>query len=192
MNYPLQLTFKTIALAPQISVRDANGNQICYIKQQLFKLKERVRVFTDASMTTVLAEINADKIIDFSATYSFTDANGNKFGAVRRRGMRSLWRTHYEITQGGQHVQTIREGNPWTKVVDGFFSEIPLLGIFSGYVFHPYYDVLDLQGNRLLTLHKRPAFLEGKFELVKHTDVENDITVLLAVLMMTLLERRRG
>ncbi len=192
MNYPLQLTFKTFSIAPQISVKDADGREICYIKQKLFKLKEHVRVFTDSSMSTVLAEINADKIIDFSATYTFSDASGNPIGAVRRKGMRSLWRTHYEVLEGGVQVQTIREGNAWTKVLDGVFGELPLLGIFSGYLFHPYYDVLDPQGKPLLTLHKRAAFLEGKFELKEHIKVDNDITILLSLLMMILLERRRS
>lgn len=192
MNYPLQLTFKTLAFAPQIFVHDADGHEICYIKQKLFKLKEHVRVFTNSSMSTVLAEIKADNIIDFSGTYTFTDASGNLIGAVRRKGLRSLWRTHYEVLEAGVQVQSIREGNVWTKVLDGFFSEVPLLGIFSGYLFHPYYEVLDLQGKPLLTLQKRAALLEGKFELKEHVNVENDITILLSLLMMILLERRRS
>lgn len=192
MNYPLQLTFKILAFAPQISVRDADGREICYVKQQLFKLREKVRVYTDASMSTLLAEINADKIIDFSATYTFTDPQGAAFGAVRRKGLRSLWRTHYEILEEGEVAMIVREGNPWTKLLDGLFGELPLIGILSGYVFHPHYDVLDNQGQRLFTLRKLPAFLEGRFQLTRHAPVRNDINVILSLLMMTLLERRRG
>ena len=39
MNYPLNLTFKIVALAPQLSITDTAGNLHFYVKQKLFKLK---------------------------------------------------------------------------------------------------------------------------------------------------------
>ena len=192
MNYPLRLTFKILAFSPQIYVRDASGAEICYVKQRLFKLKESIRVFTDSSMNSLLTEITANKILDFSATYTFTDAQGQPYGAVRRKGLRSLWRTHYEILENGAHTFTIRERNPWSKFFDGLFGEIPIIGVLSGYVFHPQFDVLDQQNRVCFRLHKRRAFLEGRFELEKKADVQSDITVLMALLMMALLERSRG
>lgn len=192
MNHPLHLRFKFFALAPQIYVTDATGAEVCYVKQQLFKLREAIKVYTNATEGTLLAEIKADKIIDFSATYTFTDAQGRPFGAVRRTGMRSLWRAHYEIIENGVHTFTIREGNPWTKFWDGVIGQVPLLDLLSGYLLHPRYDVLNREGRTSFTLHKRPAFLEGKFELIKSGEAASDVTVLMALLTMTLLERRRG
>lgn len=192
MNHPLQLTFKFFALAPQVYVHDAAGAEVCYVKQQLFKFKEAIKVFTDSGQGTLLAEIKADRVIDFSATYTFTDAQGRPFGAVRRKGLRSLWRSHYEIVENGVHTFTIREGNPWAKFWDGALGEIPLVGLLSGYLFHPRYEVTDRAGRICFTLHKRPAFLEARFELEKQADVASDITILMAVLMMALLEKRRG
>jgi hypothetical protein len=192
MNYPLQFSFKILAFAPQIFIRDATGADICYVKQQLFKLKEKIRVYTNPSMSSLLAEINADRIIDFSATYTFTDPNGVPFGAVRRKGLRSLWRTHYDVLENGAVAYTVREGNPWSKMADGMFGEIPIIGLLSGYLFHPRYDVFDTQNRLVFSLHKKPAFLEGKFELRKHQDVPNDITIIMAVFMTALLERQRG
>jgi hypothetical protein len=192
MNYPLQFSFKILAFAPQIFIRDASGADVCYVKQQLFKLKEKIRVFTSPAMSTLLAEINADRIIDFSATYTFTDATGTPFGAVRRKGLRSLWRTHYDVLENGALAYTIREGNPWSKMADGLFGEIPVVGLLSGYLFHPRYDVFDIQNRLVFSLHKKPAFLEGKFELRKHLDVSNDITIIMGVFMTALLERQRG
>jgi uncharacterized protein YxjI len=192
MNYPLQLNFKKIALAPQIYVRDASGSDVCYVKQQLFKLKEKIRIFTDPSMRTLLAEINADSIIDFSATYTFTDPAGNPFGAVRRKGLRSLWRTHYEVLEGGSVSYQLREANPWSKMADGIFGEIPILGILSGYLFHPRYHVIDRSGAVVFEVRKRAAFFEGRFEIRKNAEVSNDITIVMSILMMVLLERSRG
>ena len=97
MIYPLSLSFKIVALAPQIFVRDANGQSICYVKQKLFKLKEAVKVYGDESKSQILCEMNADRIIDWSATYRFSDADGEIFGSVRRKGTRSFWKAHYEI-----------------------------------------------------------------------------------------------
>ena len=48
MDYPLHLSFKTMALAPQIAVTNARGQLIFYVKQKLMKLKESVAVYGDA------------------------------------------------------------------------------------------------------------------------------------------------
>lgn len=97
MNYPVTFRFKLIALAPQIYVTDADGKTICYVKQKLFRFKEKVEVFTDDSMRQLLATIEADRIIDWSARYTFRGPNGEMLGAVGRRGLKSLWRAHYDV-----------------------------------------------------------------------------------------------
>lgn len=192
MNFPLQVVFKVLALAPQIYVRDRDGNEVCYVKQKLFKLKEKVQLYTDSTMRTPLGEIAADRILDFSANYTFVTPDGQRYGSVRRKGMRSLWRAHYEITEEGGATLTIRESNPWTKMVDGIFGELPLIGLFSGYFFHPRYDIVDAQGARCFSVTKRPAFLEGRFEVEKTCQGGNDLAVVSAIVMMLLLERSRG
>ena len=55
MEFPLRFRFKLIALAPQIFVTDAAGNTISYIKQKLFRLKEKIEVFSDSSRKQMLA-----------------------------------------------------------------------------------------------------------------------------------------
>jgi uncharacterized protein YxjI len=100
MQYPLELTFKLWALAPQISVVDAQNNLIFYVKQKLFKLKEAITIFADGEQTRPLYYIKADRIIDFSARYDFTDSNGSYIGSVKRRGLKSIWRARYDIFDG--------------------------------------------------------------------------------------------
>jgi hypothetical protein len=89
---------------------------------------------------------------------------------------------------------TIREENPWIRVVDGIFDQIPLVGMFSGYLFHPAYLVADSQGRTLMRLVKQPAFFEGKFTIEKQAVLEPavEMRILLGLLMMVLLERSRG
>jgi uncharacterized protein YxjI len=95
LAYPLSVSFKIVALAPQLSVRDANGNLIAYVRQKLFKLKEAITVYSDEGQTQPVFAINADRILDFSARYHFTQSNGAAVGSIKRDGMRSLWKSHY-------------------------------------------------------------------------------------------------
>jgi uncharacterized protein YxjI len=194
MKYPLELTFKFWALAPQISIVDSQGNLVFYIKQKLFKLKEAITIFADVEQTRPLYYIKADRIIDFSARYNFTDSNGKEIGAVKRRGLRSLWRARYDIFDHETSNLNIQEKNPWIKVADALFAEIPVLGMFTGYVFNPVYLVSRADGTVVMRLEKIPSFLSRRFT-IKPVDQISDREqeqVLLSLMMMLLLERNRG
>jgi len=194
MDYPLSLSFKIFALAPQIRVTNASGALVCYVKQKLFKLKEAVNVFADEQQTQLLCKINADRVLDISARYHFTDAENAPLGSVKRQGLRSIWKAHYDILDGESVVMTIREENPWIKVFDHLLGEIPILGMFTGYLFHPSYLVTRQDGVEVMRCQKESAFFEGKFKLEKLADMDEgeELRVLLSFLMMLLLERQRG
>ena len=197
MNYPITFRFKLIALAPQIYVTDASGKTICYVKQKLFRFKEKVEVFTDDTMKQLVATIEADRIIDWSARYTFKSPTGEVLGAIGRRGMKSLWKAHYDVFAPHEHSPTfaIQEENPWTKMLDGLVSGIPVLGMFAGYMLHPSYIASRVEGNApTFRLTKQPAFFEGLFKLEPTGEAnEGEQTALmLSFLMMNLLERARG
>jgi uncharacterized protein YxjI len=194
MNYPLHMSFKILAVARQISVTDASGNLVFYVKQKAFKLKEAVTVFADAGQTQPLYSINANKMLDFSARYTFTDSSGRVLGSVKRQGMKSLWKSHYDVLDGENAVMTIKEESAWTKVLDGLIGEVPVLGMFTGYLFHPAYIVSRQDGTVVLRLEKQPAFFEGKFIIEKKAEMDSqeEERALLSVIMMILLERLRG
>ncbi len=196
MQYPLDVSFKILALAPQIRVTDAAGNAVCYVKQKMFKLKEAVNVFSDESQTQKLCEIKADRIIDWSASYHFYDTRGESFGSVKRKGMRSLWRAHYDVfDEQGRQTGVINEENPMAKVADSMLGEVPILGMFTGYFFHPKYIMKSTgQENLLLRVTKQPAMWEGKYTVDKlaNLDPVDELRGLMAFLMMLLLERTRG
>lgn len=194
MQYPLELTFKLWAFAPQMSIVDAQNNLVFYVRQKLFKFKEAITVFADAERNNPLYYIKADRIIDFSARYDFTDANGNSIGAVKRRGLKSLWRARYDIFDGDVTTLNIQEKNPWVKIADALFAEIPILGIFTGYVFNPVYLVSRADGTIVMRLEKIPSFLSRKFTIkaVDKLNQQEEKQVLLSLMMMLLLERTRG
>jgi uncharacterized protein YxjI len=168
MNFPLDFTFKVVALAPQFSVTDSTGAELCYVRQKIFKLRENIQVFKDSSQSQLLSQIQADRIFDFSAAYSFIDPEGLTYGSVKRRGLRSLWRTRYEVQDRGQDSYTIQEDSPWVKVIDSFLGEIPIVGMLTGYIFNPKYNVINKQGQVCYVLAKQPSFFGRRFRLEKH------------------------
>ena len=197
MNYPLTFRFKLLALSPQIYVTDASGRTICYVKQKLFRIREKVEVFTDDTMQTLLATIEADRIIDWSARYTFKSPTGQVLGTIGRRGMKSLWRAHYDVFAPGSQRPTfaIQEANPWTKMLDGLVGEIPIVGMFTGLMLHPSYIATRGEaGAATLRLTKQSALFESRFGLTQEgpADEGEQLALLLSFLMMNLLERARG
>ncbi|MBK8431770.1 MAG: hypothetical protein IPL28_11000 [Chloroflexi bacterium] len=194
MQFPLTLSFKKIALSPQITVTDAQGQLLFYVKQKLFKLKEAVTVFADVEQTQPLYTISADRVIDFSARYQFNDTAGNPLGSIKRQGMKSIWKSHYEVYDGEQLVAHIQEENAWIKVLDGLFNEIPIVGLFTGYLFNPTYLITRPDGTLIVRLKKQPAFFESQFTIEEAEDINEtaELRTVLAIIMMTLLERTRG
>ncbi len=195
MNFPLKLEFKKIALSPQVSVIDSNGELLFYVKQKLLKLKEEITVFDDREQQIPLYHLKADRVIDYSAQYHFTDMNGMNVGSVRRQGTKSLWKAHYDILDAnGMDLFTVQEENPWVRMMDSFFGDIPFLGIFSGYFFNPVFFMMHPDGQAIFKVKKQPSMLESSFLIEKLTEIseEEQVTAVLSMLMMVLLERSRG
>jgi hypothetical protein len=109
--------------------------------------------------------------------------------------MRSIWKAHYEIYDERENqVMEIREENGWVKVVDALVGEVPVVGIFSGYLFNPAYLISRTDGTVVARMQKQPAFFEGKFHLTQQSPMNQteETRLLLSALTMTLLERARG
>src|SRR4030095_3805695 len=194
IHYPLTLSFKIFALASQFSVTDDSGRVIAWAAQKLFRLKEAVNVFSDSSKNEVLFTITADRIVDFGARYTFSDGQGKPLGSVQRQGMRSIWRAQYDIQDNANGTLKIREENPWIKVADGVLGAIPLGEFFTGFLFHPSYLVSRPDGTPIVRIQKKAAFLESRFsvERIAPMDKPEEQRILLSLIMLVLLERRRG
>jgi uncharacterized protein YxjI len=194
MNFPLTARFKLLALGQQVSVEDQAGSLVYYARQKAFKLKEAVTVFADEGQSRPAFSIAADRVLDISARYTITGPGGSQLGVLQREGMKSIWRTSYTIDAGPHGKFTIREENPWIKLADGLFGSIPFLGMFSGYVFHPKYEIASDNGAPVLHVEKKPALFEGRFEIhrVSTADTAALEVLVIGALMMLLLERQRG
>ncbi len=196
LNYPLDFKFKITTLASDFNITDKNGNYVAYVRQKMFKLKEDVVIFNDESKSKELFRIRANKWIDFNASYSINEvATGKNFGRLARKGMRSLWKSTYNILdENDQQKFIITEDNAWTKFFDGLVSEIPIIGMFTGYFLNPAYTVRGVDGKEYFKLKKMPSFFGRRFQLDRMIDIddEDESLVILSFLMMVLLERARG
>ena len=196
LNYPLDFKFKITTFSSDFNITDKNGNYVAYVRQKIFKLKDDVIVFNDESKSQELFRIKANQWIDFNASYSITDLVQEKnFGRLARKGMRSLWKSQYNILdENDQPKYQINEDNAWTKVLDGFVSEIPLVGMFTGYFLNPSYTVVDNSGKEIFRLKKMPSLIGRRFHLDRLYDLadEDESLIVLSFLMMVLLERARG
>lgn len=195
LQFPIRFKFKISTLANDFTATDANGKVIAYVRQKMFKLKEDILIYSDESRSKVNYKIKADRWLDFSAAYSFIDENENTFGKIVRKGWRSLWKTNYELIDQFEKAQyVISEENAWVKVMDTMFGEIPILGMFTGYVFNPAYLLVNKKEELIVKLKKQPSFWGREFiiEKVGVIDNDDDDRLMLGLMMMILLERRRG
>ena len=196
IQFPVQFEFKISTLANDFKATDASGKTIAYVRQKMFKLKEDIQIYSDDSRTKENYRIKADKWLDFSTAYSFySEGNTKSFGKVVRKGWRSIWKAHYQVIDQHEKQQySVSEENAWVKVGDSLLGEIPILGIFTGYLFNPSYIVENMDGKPVIKLKKQASFFGRKFELTKlgELDADDDDRVMLSLMMMILLERRRG
>jgi hypothetical protein len=195
LKFPIKFIFKISSLANDFTAVDVNNKVVAYVRQKMFKLKEDIDIYQDESKSRKLYQIKADKWIDFSTVYSFTDHVGQPVGKIGRKGWASLWKANYDIFDHQNVLKYhVQEENGWIKVIDSLFSEIPILGMLTGYFFNPSYLVANKQGDSVAKLSKEPSFWGRRFEVTKLMDLDgrDDDCIMLGLMMMILLERRRG
>jgi uncharacterized protein YxjI len=197
IQYPLTATFKLLALSPEVQVRDALGNMMLQVKQKALTLREDTTVFADDKKTIPLYRMVADRVIGFRAAHRITRLSDNAvIGSVKAAGLRSLWRTQYDVTGPNDNVVfTIREENPWIKLLDSLVDELPFGFIFQAFI-NPRYLLTDETGAVRYRITKKRSFIERNFILEQTSpDVHEDLDerlVALALIQTIFLERHRG
>jgi uncharacterized protein YxjI len=105
-------------------VDDPSGHVVMYANQKGFKLKEDIRLYPGEDMTKELLTIRARSIIDFGATYDVTDAaTGEKLGALRRKGLKSMLQDEWAILDAqDREMGTMQEENVMLALVRRFID----------------------------------------------------------------------
>ncbi|WP_157448896.1 hypothetical protein [Deinococcus peraridilitoris] len=190
-------TFRLVTLSPELQVTDAKGETLMQVKQKLLTLREDTTVFADAEKTRPLYRMKADRVMGFRAVHRITRLRDEQvIGAVRAVGLRSLWSARYDVTDAqDREVLTIREENPWIKVIDGLIDEIPVIGWIAGMFINPSYLMLNTAGETVFRIRKRRSLVERRFILEPVTPPDPALDpdlVVLALIETVLLERERG
>lgn len=192
LNFPIDLEFQIGTISNDFIAYDAEGIAMAYVRQKLLNWKEEIHVFEDDTKSNLLYKINADRWLDFSASYSFSTLQGDYLGRIARHGMRSLWRASYDIMDNDDLVQYhIEEENPWIKALDSIFGDMPMVG---NYIFNPTYLITSVNGDLIARLRKEPSLFGHKFTVYNKVDIlpDHGEIIMLGVMMMVLLERKRG
>ncbi|MEM1325464.1 MAG: hypothetical protein AAGI23_05895 [Bacteroidota bacterium] len=195
LQFPIKFAFKISTLSNDFTATDTSGKLVAYVRQKMFKFKEDIEIFGDERRAQLNYRIRADRWLDFSAAYSFYDADGTQFGKIVRKGWRSIWKAEYDIIDQHEQLQyKVNEENAWVKVMDSMLGEIPVVGMLTGYFFNPSYLVTNKTGATVVKLTKQPSFWGREFTVEKlgTLDGDDDDRIMLGLMMMILLERRRG
>ena len=96
---------QAIALTGKIRFYNPQGEVVLFSEQKMFKLREDIRVFSDEQKSQEVLAIKARQIIDFSAAYDVVDStSGEKVGALRRKGLKSILRDEWEVLDPSDNV----------------------------------------------------------------------------------------
>ena len=188
MQYPLELSYRMTSRMPYVSLADATGDLIFLANHWSSDPDSVIQVFSDERMREPLYTISPDWILDFSAQYHIADQDGRLLGSIRRDGERSMWRTRFEIMNGGPSNLWIYEENSFAKFMDALVGEIPLVGSVIPKLA---YLVQGEEDSTLVRLEKRPALFESKFSVTKQSELDQkeETRVLLSLLILVLSER---
>jgi hypothetical protein len=111
----------------KLEIFDDQERVIFFSKMKAFKLKEDIRVFSGEDMQEEFISIHARSAIDFSATYDVLDSKtGEKIGALRRHGMKSMLIDEWSILNSNDmQVGLIKEDNLVLALLRRFIGLIP-------------------------------------------------------------------
>ncbi len=121
---------KMASMAPAFFLRDEDGAPLAYLRQEMFSLKDDIRVFTDESQTQELLRIRGRKVLDFGAAFDVTDsALDQKVGVLKRQGWKSFVRAEWKILDAEEHeVGAVREDSLLRAMVRRFLGNMILKG----------------------------------------------------------------
>jgi hypothetical protein len=194
IQFPISLLFKVTTFSNDFIAKDSNGTTIAYVREKMLKLTDTIDIYSDESKSRKMYQIRADRWLDFNANYAFIDSENNFLGSLARKGWASLWSSRYESYDRNRNLAyVISEENPFVKVIDGIFGQIPIVGMLTGYFFNPSYLVTSNQ-TIVAKLIKQPSLFGRKFLIEAYTSLSEDDTqlVFLSLAQMVLLERERG
>lgn len=172
-------------LGAKFHIFDAAGKPIGFSRQKALKLKEDIRVYSDESMSTELMAVLARQIIDFGAAYDVIDSrSGEKVGALRRRGLRSLLRDQWQVLdEQDRELGVLQEDNQLLALVRRFVTDL----------LPQSYRLSDPQGRTLAAMRRHFNPFVHKLTVTIDDDQAVDPHLVLAAgILLVAVEGRQG
>lgn len=117
LRFPFQLKFKVIPFGGQQgSFYDQDENEVMFAKQWVWKINEKIDIYSNAQKTKKLYEVRADRI--FSPYYRITTPEGDFIGSIKRSGRITFRSYHQILDSNNEIIYKINEIN----FPDGLFS----------------------------------------------------------------------
>jgi uncharacterized protein YxjI len=161
---PIVNRYEVSTLGPD---QKSAADPVCFVEQKRMKLKEDLRAFTDSSKSSEVFRIKAHQRFDPRATYSVTDAAGQKVGGLKKRFGSSLLRSTWEIHDAADNqVGWAQESSRGVALWRRFSDFIPFVGEFLALIPIPYHfdfhlgesEVRAGRMTRILGIRDRYAF----------------------------------
>lgn len=163
------------------------GELVGFCEQKAFKLKEDMRLYTDASKSAEVLRIRTRQVIDFSGSYEVSLPSGDPIGTLRRKGFKSLLRDEWHVlAPDGRQVATIREESTLKALVRRF-TDFSLL-------FPQKFTVTGADGSTIGTLrsHFNPFVYRLGVAIVKDDPNVDELILLAAGILVAAIEGRQG
>ena len=180
--------FKLLGAAFRLQTMD--GRLLAYSKQKAFKLKEDIRVYADEEQRNELLFIQADRIVDFSASYKVVDSQtGEHVGSLRRKGFSSMLRDSWEVLDAQGVVRgKVLEDSTWKALVRRLVDLAAVL--------LPQKYLIQVDGRTVATMKQNLLGIPPKYTVDLSLDSEGHLPRPLAIatviLLLAIEGRQRG
>lgn len=112
-------------------------------------------------------------------------------GRTKQHGLRSLWRTEFEVLDDSGTRFLIRLKNPIIQLLEFLINLMPVIGMvlnfLSGYFLNPTYIVSTVGGDEVAVMKKMPALWQGRYEIRALQKVSTRDGELIALSLLTLI-----
>jgi uncharacterized protein YxjI len=161
---------------------DDQDQLVFFVKQKAFKLKEEITVFADEAQSQPRLHIRARNIMDISATYDVSETDGTVVGAIRRQGMKSIFRdTWLVLDTSGAEIAKIEEDSLLAALFRRFVTAL----------LPQTFGVTDASGKRVAEIKQRFTFFRLTYD-VRLDGLDPRLGVAAAVLLLAIEGRQQG
>ncbi|MFA5802462.1 MAG: hypothetical protein WC911_08290 [Thermoleophilia bacterium] len=187
LSQPLKVRRKSaMKIGHEVLITDQSDNLLLWVKQKGFKLKEDIRVYSDASRSEERLTIQAAKILDFNAAFHVIDPQtGERIGGFRRKGWSSMLQDEWQILDvNDNQIGSIHEDTMLLALVRRLLTNL---------VPQTYEFKVNGESVAQLKQHFNPFLFKGEFQMSPQGSDKLDPRLATAgIVLLMIMEGRQG